>query len=250
MQTLVFFHAHPDDESSQTSGTMAIAAEQGHRVIVVFGTNGDYGESPKDLEPGKTVAEVRRQEAACAAKVIGIDRVYWLGYRDSGMNGWPENNQPGAFMNADVDEAGQRLAEILDEVEADVLISYDWHGNYGHPDHIKVHQVGQRALELAKKKPRYLEGSTNRDRRARLGGRSLIGNDGNPVGTPEAELNWAVDVSSKIELKREAMKCHSSQASDIGYFLSMDANRFKDSFGWEFFIEPAKEPGMVTGWPF
>ena len=65
------------------------------------------------------------------------------------MTGWEQNADPSSFMQADVDEAAGRLAEVLREEQADVLTTYDWHGNYGHPDHIKVHHVGHRAAELA-----------------------------------------------------------------------------------------------------
>lgn len=250
MQTLVFFHAHPDDESSQTSGTMALAAQAGHKVIVVFATNGDCGEAGTELKPGETVAQVRQREAACAAKVIGIDKIYWLGYKDSGMTGWEQNQHPDAFINANIEEAGNKLAQILNQESADVLVSYDWHGNYGHPDHIQVHKVGQKALELAAKKPRYLESTSNQDLRRRLGTRTGLGDDGNPVGTPEAELNWAVDVSSKLEVKRKALSCHASQISDISYLLGLDKEIFKLGFGWEFFIEPGRPAPMLVGWPF
>ena len=133
MGTLVCFHAHPDDEAISTGGTIAQAAAEGHRVVLVVATNGDHGEVPDDLAPGETLVDRRRTETAASAAALGIDRVVWLGYTDSGMTGWEQNADPNSFMQADVDEAAGRLAEVLREEQADVLTTYDWHGNYGHP---------------------------------------------------------------------------------------------------------------------
>src|SRR4029079_15342110 len=133
------------------------------------------------------------------------------GYADSGMRGWEQNSHDNALHGADVDEAAGRLAAILDEEDADVLVGYDWHGGYGHPDHVKVHQVVHRAAELAARRPRVLEGTFNRDRLrafaeiAKAAGEELgfdpdgPMDDGNPMGTPEAEIHWQVDVSAFLE---------------------------------------------------
>ena len=136
MGTLVCLHAHPDDECISTGGTIARAAAEGHRVVLVVATNGDHGEVPADLAPGETLVERRRKETMASAETLGVHRVEWLGYEDSGMTGWSQNANVGAFMNADVDDAASRLARILTEEHADVLTCYDWHGGYGHPDHV------------------------------------------------------------------------------------------------------------------
>lgn len=262
MSTLVFVHAHPDDEASQTSGTMARAVREGHRVVLVYGTNGDHGEVPDDLGEGESLATYRRREAAASAHVIGTHRVEWLGYDDSGMTGWDQNAHELSFHAADLDEAAGRLVAILDEEDADVVIGYDWHGGYGHPDHVKVHHVVRRAVQLASRRPRLLEQTMNRDHMRRLwqaskdaGGdddwnpdRAM--DDGNPLGEPESELHWAVDVSDVIDVKRAALACHASQKTDVGMFLAMPLDFFRAGFGAEFFIEPGRTPGMVWAWPF
>ncbi len=161
--TIVFLHAHPDDESSGTSGSMSRASAGEHRVVVVYGTNGDHGEVPEDLAPGETLVARRRSEAEASAMATGTSRVAWLGYADSGMTGWVQNSAPESFHQADLDEAAQRLAAILDEEDADVLVGYDWHGGYGHPDHVKVHHVAHRSAGLAARRPRLLEATMNRD---------------------------------------------------------------------------------------
>src|SRR6185436_922596 len=122
MATLVFFHAHPDDECIATGGTMAKASADGHRVVLVVATKGEHGEVADGfLDPGERLWERRVAETHRAAEILGAHRVEFLGYVDSGMVGTPENDLPGSFWTADVDEAGDRLAAILREEHADVL---------------------------------------------------------------------------------------------------------------------------------
>jgi LmbE family N-acetylglucosaminyl deacetylase len=261
VSTIVFLHAHPDDEASQTSGTMARLADDGHRVVVVFATNGDHGEAPTDLAPGETVVARRRREAQASAEVIGLHRVAWLDYADSGMTGWEQNSHDGAFAAAPIEEAAARFAAVLDEEDADVAIGYDWHGGYGHPDHIRVHHVLHRGVELAARRPRLLESTMNRDEMrglsalaAELGEEGFDPDqpmdDGNPMGTPAADIHWRVDVRDVIARKRGALECHASQTSDVGMMLGMPEEVFAHAFGHEHFIEPGRAPGMVQAWPF
>src|SRR6185437_12527289 len=161
--TLVFFHAHPDDEAIATGGTMARAKSEGHRVVLVSATKGELGEfAPDALEPGELLVDRRVKELHAAADVLGADRVAFLGYVDSGMAGEPTNDAPGSFAGADVEAAAQRLARILREEAAGALTTYDDNGGYGHPDHIQVHRVGTRAAEIAGT-PHVFEATTNRD---------------------------------------------------------------------------------------
>lgn len=261
MSTIVFVHAHPDDEASQTSGSMARASAEGHRVVVVYGTNGDHGEAPDDLAPGETVVERRRAEAAESAVATGTARVAWLGYADSGMTGWEQNGHEGSFHSADLDEAARRLADLLDEEDADVVVGYDWHGGYGHPDHVKVHRVLHRAVDLAARRPRVLESTMNRDamrrafEQAKASGQAADdwdpdapADDGNPLGTPEAEIHWEVDVLAQLPQRRAALEAHRSQTSDVGMMLAMPEEVFGQFFGTEYYIEPGRPAGMVRAW--
>jgi LmbE family N-acetylglucosaminyl deacetylase len=266
--TLVCFHAHPDDEVISTGGTIARASVEGHRVVLVVATNGDHGEVPGDLAPDETLVDRRRAETEASAQVLGIDRVVWLGYTDSGMTGWEQNGDPNSFHLADPEEAGARLAEVLRSESADVLTIYDWHGNYGHPDHIAVHRVGLVASRLVPE-VRVLEATMNRDAFVRMieaareaGDTAGLGeeqdefdpngpaDDGNPMGTPESELTLAVDVSAHVGAKREAMRCHRSQIEDTSFFLQMPDEAFAQSFGTEWFIEHDEQPPVRTGWIF
>ena len=263
MGTLVCFHAHPDDESISTGGTLARASAEGHRVVVVIATNGEYGEVPEDLADGETLVDRRRAETARSAAALGVHRVAWLGYKDSGMTGWDQNSDPESFLQAPVEEAATKLADILREEHADVLTVYDWHGNYGHPDHIKVNIVGHRAAEMVGV-DRVFEATMNRDHiirmveAAREAG-ALFGedfdpnagaDDGNPLGMLESELTHAVDVSAYLTAKRESLRAHRSQITDTSFFLEMPDEAFDQSFGTEGFILKGAEPGLRPGWLF
>jgi len=140
MSTLVTFHAHPDDEAIATGGTMAKAARAGHRVVLVVATRGERGEVAEGhLQPGEELWQRRVEETQAAAAVLGVSRVEFLGYVDSGMAGMPTNDDPASFWQADVEEAARRLADILEEEGADVVTAYDENGVYGHPDHVQVY---------------------------------------------------------------------------------------------------------------
>ncbi len=262
MSTIVFVHAHPDDEASQTSGTMTRLSAEGHRVVVVYATGGDHGTIPDGHEGD--LAELRRAEAEASAAVTGAQRLVWLDHRDSGMTGWDTNHAELAFMNADVDAAARQVADVLDEEDADVVVGYDWHGGYGHPDHVQVHRVVTRAVDLAARTPRHLQVTMNRDAARRLfqaaRDAGAIGDeeawdvdgpmdDGNPLGTPEAELHWAVDVSEYIPAKRAALAAHASQPDAAGMLL-MPEEAFAAMMGHEHYIEEGRPAGMVVGWPF
>jgi LmbE family N-acetylglucosaminyl deacetylase len=258
MGTLVCFHAHPDDEAIGTGGTIAKTVKAGHRVVLVTATRGEHGEYPEDfLAPGESLRERREQEMADAVEVLGIARHEFLGYVDSGMMGTPENEAPESFWQADTEEAAQRLAAILEEEQADVLTVYDENGIYGHPDHIKVWQVGVRAAELART-PKVYEATVNRTawrRRAAQGEvpvRTVETVDGVdtlrdvpegeartiefPLGVEEDQITTAIDVRDFVAKKKEAMRAHKSQITEESFFMKMPDDVFAEGFGTEWFI--------------
>ena len=254
MATLVFLHAHPDDEATSTGGTMALAHDLGHRVVWICCTDGSQGTPGGEAD--ESVAAMRRREAGDSAAILGVDRVIFLDHLDSGMTGWQSNNDPDAFMNVDPRQVGRVVADILDEERADVLIGYDWHGNYGHPDHVMVHKVMNAAADQAATRPRVLQATMNRDAmREGYDAESDIGidpdapsDDGNPFGTPESELAWKIDVSQTVMRKRAALAAHASQ-SDAKQLLEMPEEFFMLAFRHEYFIEEGVGP-MREAWPF
>jgi LmbE family N-acetylglucosaminyl deacetylase len=256
--TLVTFHAHPDDECIACGGVMRMAFEQGHRVVLVVATKGELGEIPEGLlADGEQLWERRVKETHASADILGAARVEFLGYRDSGMMGEPTNDEPGTFWTASVEEAAQRLAAILTDEQADVLTVYDDHGGYGHPDHIQVHRVGMRAAEIAGT-PRVFQSTMNRDNAARVFadiatraeelGLDMPGDpdaDTGEIGTPEAELTGAVDVTSYLDYKKAAMRAHASQISEQSFFLGVPDDVFKAIWGTEWFIRAGQGPGIT-----
>jgi LmbE family N-acetylglucosaminyl deacetylase len=254
--TLVTFHAHPDDEALLTAGTMARAAAAGHRVVLVLATDGAAGLAGSDFGTGGTLARRRRAEASAAADALGVARVEFLGYDDSGMAGAPSGlDRP--FAAADVEEAARKLAAILRAERADVLTSYDPAGGYGHPDHLRVHSVGARAAALGGT-PVLLEATVDRlllTRALRL----VQWLPGLPAGfdagsvaqayTARAELTHRVDVRAFTAAKRAAMAAHASQASadqgtrTLQVLLRLPGPVFDRVVGREWYRQPGLRPG-------
>jgi LmbE family N-acetylglucosaminyl deacetylase len=249
MATLVTFHAHPDDECIATGGVMSKAAEAGHRVVLVTATKGEHGEVADGfLEEGELLWTRRVQETEASAEILGVSRVEFLGYVDSGMMGTPENDVPGAFWQADVEEAAERLAAILRDENADIVTVYDDHGLYGHPDHIQVHRVGHRAAELAGTRKVY-EYSVDRDALAEMVRIASEAEDlpdlPEDFGVPGEMITTRVDVLAWTDRKRKAMQAHASQIAETSWFLSMDPDSFKVAFGTEMFILKGAPKGTV-----
>jgi LmbE family N-acetylglucosaminyl deacetylase len=254
MSTLVAFHAHPDDECIAQSGTLAKAAAAGHRTVIVYATRGEVGQVADGfLDPGETLVERRRAEAERSAAVLGVARIEWLGYRDSGMMGTPDNDDPRCFWQADVDEAAARLAAIVEDEDADVLTVYDANGNYGHPDHIQVHRVGVRAGELAGT-PQVLELTWDRDHLRQLmraaADAGMLGDDlpdvdnpDTPFGSAAEVITTRVDVRAFLDRKRASMEAHASQAQDTRPLLDLPPEIFTEIVGQEWYIRRGAPPG-------
>jgi LmbE family N-acetylglucosaminyl deacetylase len=255
MATAVFFHAHPDDETITTGGTMAKMASQGHRVVLVTATGGELGEFPDGfLNPGEDLAARRARELHAACQVLGVARQVSLGFHDSGMAGTPANDADGSFWRTSVDEAATALAAVLDEEAADVLSIYDEHGGYGHPDHIQVHRVGVRAAELAAV-PRLYMATINRSHFQRLMGLAADfgvelpdgeAPDLDDLGVAEERITTAVDVQGFLDLKRRAMEAHASQIAETSFFLAVPPEAFALMWGTEWYIRHGVEPGEVV----
>ena len=246
--TLVAFHAHPDDESLLTGGTLARAAAEGHRVVLVVATRGEAGGDGARRE-----AELRR-----AAAALGCARVAVLGYRDSGLGGDAPGTAgaPPRFADVAVARAAAGLAEILRAERADVLTGYDAHGGYGHPDHRHLHHVA-RAAAAAAGTPVLLEATVDRRRlraalrlmrvarrllpRMPLGGASEAYAGG-------SETTHAVDVRRYWRQKRSALRAHASQAEGgaglrtVALLGRLPGPLFRLVAGREWFIEVGRPP--------
>ncbi|MCP2249817.1 mycothiol conjugate amidase Mca [Lentzea aerocolonigenes] len=151
---LMAVHAHPDDESSKGAATMARYIAEGHDVMVVTCTDGGAGsilnpamDRPDVLE---NMVEIRREEMATAAKILGIQH-RWLGFKDSGLpEGDPKPPLPeGCFALVPLEESVPSLVQVIREFRPHVVVTYDENGGYPHPDHIRTHEISMAALDAA-----------------------------------------------------------------------------------------------------
>jgi LmbE family N-acetylglucosaminyl deacetylase len=263
--TIVSFHAHPDDEALLTAGTLARAAAEGHRVVLVTATAGEAGLAAAQFGPPEQLARARLAELRRSAEAIGAARVELLGYADSGLNGIgaertaAEGAGAEPFARADVEQAARRLADLLTQERADVLTSYDPAGGYGHPDHLQVHRVGARAAELAGT-PVLLEATVDRDllrRAVRLVSKvyrlppEFDVTTFDRAYTPRDQITHRVDVRRYADHKRASMHAHASQATadsgdrTLAALLRLPRPVYRRVLGREWFVER----GRVAGGP-
>jgi LmbE family N-acetylglucosaminyl deacetylase len=258
--TLLAFHAHPDDESLLTAGTMARAAALGHRVILVVATDGNEGLASSSFAADGHLGERRLDELRESARVLGVARMEHLGYSDSGLGPATLPDVPGRtrFIRADVEAAAGLLADILREESVDVLLTYDANGGYGHRDHVKAYQVALRAAELAGT-PRVLQATVPRDticRAVALAGRvyhfpaSFDPTTFERAFSPQSDITHRVNVIRYASAKRASMRAHASQASadsgadrTLAAFLRIPRPLYDVVFGREWFVDPAHPRG-------
>jgi N-acetyl-1-D-myo-inositol-2-amino-2-deoxy-alpha-D-glucopyranoside deacetylase len=147
-QVLLAVLAHPDDETFGTGGTLAHYAAQGVEVHLICATRGEVGDVEEQYMRGfDTVADRRVAELRCAAEKLGLKEVHFLGYRDSGMPGSPDNQHPMALAAQPVDKVAAEIAGYFRKLKPQVVITFDPIGGYRHPDHIAIHQATVRAFE-------------------------------------------------------------------------------------------------------
>jgi N-acetyl-1-D-myo-inositol-2-amino-2-deoxy-alpha-D-glucopyranoside deacetylase len=278
--TLLLVHAHPDDEVFSTGGLLARADDEGIRTVLVTSTGGENGEiHDPDLDPDEAkprLAEIREGELRRAAKILGIDEVRMLGYRDSGMRGTPENDDPRAFLNADRDEAIGRVVRILREVRPDVVATYDPGGGYGHPDHITAHEVATAAVAAAADPDHYPDAgpawatpkfywfANVREKFQDLA--ELMRQNGieppmeganydfDQYLVPASEITAWLDVRSCVPRKLEAMRVHRTQIPADDFFARLPPEAADLLLGSESYIRvhstvdaPESETDLFTG---
>ena len=246
--SVVFLHAHPDDEAIFTGGTMVRLADAGERVVLVVATGGELG--------GAT-AEQRQAETCRAAEVLGVGRVEFLPWRDSGMVGDPGNDAPDAFCRAPVEDAASVVAEVLRSEGATAFVTYDEWGIYGHPDHVQAHRVGARACELAGVATRY-DATVDREYLHFVethlvveagGGRPEgLGLAASSIGMPTLLIDLTVDVRAVLDRKRAAMAAHGSQIPETASAMQLPVQAFGAVYGYEWFARTGP-PGPLDALP-
>ena len=273
--TFLAVHAHPDDEASSTGGLFRLLADQGVRTVLVTCTNGECGDDPQGAKPdadhhdGDLVAALRAQELDRAVEVLGIDRLVRLGFRDSGMMGWPQNDDPQSFWGTPVSEAAQKLAVILNEERPQVIMTYNEVGFYGHPDHIQANRITLAALEFIDYEPTLYYNAIpdsvmdvmrarwedeDRRRAEEDAAKGIVREpegppsiDGEPLnmGTPDELIGVSIDVSAVTDAKYDALAAHASQIGD-SFWLKMSKDEFRQAMGTEWFVR-VTNPRRVEG---
>lgn len=145
--------AHPDDETFGLGGTLALYARRGVKVYLVCATRGEAGDmDEKYLRGFESVGARREAELCCAAAKLGIDEIYFLGYRDSGMPGSADNHHPQALAAQPLEKVAAEVAGYIRQLQPQVVLTFDPIGGYRHPDHIAIHKATVQAFRLAGEK--------------------------------------------------------------------------------------------------
>ncbi|MGB3827205.1 MAG: PIG-L family deacetylase [Ornithinimicrobium sp.] len=261
-------NAHPDDEAILMGGTVAAMSDAGHRVVLVTATDGDAGEASASYAAGGLGAR-RLRELQASAFALGAERVVDLGYGDSGMGpaalacttGRPRLHTVG------IEEGADRVAQILTDQHADVVLGCDAAGGYGHRDHVHLHHIVRRAVHLARRdRPtRLFEATAPREpilAALRLLHRVHRVGDFDPeewagAFTPSALITHRMDVHDQIHAKRAALNAHASQHSSgagtgtgtrtMARALRAPIPVLRSILGREYFVEPGRAAPPVAG---
>lgn len=260
--------AHPDDEAFGTGGTLSKYAAQGHLVYLVCATRGEAGEiSDPHLATPETLGKVREEELRCAAETMGVAELIFLGYRDSGMAGTLENQNPLAYINAPDEQVIAQLIGNIRQIQPDIILTFEPNGGYGHPDHIAVHRHTVAAfhqaalsdlypqlgpswqskrlfytaiprsffLEMSRRLRESGQDSSDVDRLLELG-----------MGWPDDQINAIEDVSQTVNAKWEALNCHRTQFGPENLFRKLPEASIKQLMSYEHYALawPAPSPGL------
>ena len=227
---------------------MARASSEGQRVVLITATSGEAGLAAHELQD-RGLADVREAELVRSARMLGVQRLELLHYADSGLHG-DRITEDGTttLCQAPVMEIAERVADILNEESADVLVTYDHAGGYGHPDHIRIHEVGDAAAELTATNRLFAVTAPREPfaAAAQLADRYLsLPEDFDPeqfIGafTPRREITHRVDVRDFVDFKRAALRAHASQASGgdvrtLSALLALPRPLFSLLLGTEFY---------------
>jgi N-acetyl-1-D-myo-inositol-2-amino-2-deoxy-alpha-D-glucopyranoside deacetylase len=279
--TLMAVHAHPDDEVFLTGGVIAKASAEGIRTVLVTATRGEEGEiHDPDLDAEEArhrLGAIREAELRRAAGILGVEELHFLGFRDSGMAGTPENENPHNLQNAELDVATARVVRLIRQTRPDVIVTYDERGGYGHPDHIAVHRATVAAVDAAGDPDRFPDpdlfpwqprklyyGVFSRsafDRMQQLFRESNSeasfeppDEDYSTFTVPDEDITTWVDVHLYLLQKQAALRAHRTQIPEDSPFFTMTNEIAGDVVGMETFIRvrssvpaPDREDDLFAG---
>jgi LmbE family N-acetylglucosaminyl deacetylase len=246
--TIAFVHAHPDDEALFSAGTIAHYENAGRRTLLVTCTDGRgglddraaAGNSPRHHSDLTRVT--RAGELTQSVVALGVSRHVMLGYRDSGLTGWPMGEHPDAFVNCDSDAVARTLGALFEEEGVSVVVTYDENGYYGHPDHIRTHDVTWRAAQLSPSVQRLFYPVTPAAVLQQFVPASQAAGVSLPLwvidagdGIDDDRIDTTIDATAFSALKRSSIAAHASQV-DNGDLVTMDEELFRLLFGHEYYV--------------
>lgn len=252
---LLLIFAHPDDESFGCAGVMAAATERGVPVAMISATRGEAGKTGiAEIDTPEILGVVREQELRAAAAEVGVGDVRFLEYRDSGMAGTPENDDPRAFSRAPEGEVVAKLVSHIRAVRPATVLTFGPEGIYGHPDHLAAHRAAVAAVRAAGD-PAYLPAigapwraralyfsAAPRERMLAMLDRpdgplqDLAPEQRDKIGTPRAEITTVVDVSPYREAKLRALAAHRTQMGEGGPMADMPQEQRDVTLSREHFV--------------
>ena len=247
-RSLLAVFAHPDDETFGIGGTLAKYAAEGVDVSLICATRGEEGENHSgEAIDSERLGEVREQELRCAASILGVQNLFFLGYRDSGMMGTAANANLRCLHQAARDEVAGRIAELMKALRPQVVVTFDPTGGYGHPDHIAIHHATVQAVEqLAEAEqphklywpafPRHLFAKMAEYLKARGIDLAQFG-DFNPdeLGTPDEDVTTTIDVAAFWDIKQRAFQCHRTQLNPQSPFFMIPQEEMREGMSKEYF---------------
>ncbi len=266
MKKLLAIFAHPDDEGA-IAGTLMRYAKQNTEVMLICATKGEAGEiSDPALATPETLAEVRTAELRTACNIIGIRKLHFLGYRDSGMVDTPPNKDPRALVQADPDEAIGRLVALMRHLKPNVVITFEPYGWYGHPDHQAVYRLATAAYQRLGDATAYpTAGQPWQPQRLfyavlpvskfQLMADYAQANDLTDTGEfepvdiqleSEARITHVIDVQDLLTTKKKAMWSHQTQFGEDNWFRKLPPDIVQQIWGQEHFIlvDPAPSDNL------
>ncbi len=260
MFRLLALHAHPDDESSKGAATVAGYVDAGVRAVLVTATGGEAGDilNPAMDRPeiAANLVAVRHSELQEAAAIIGYHKVIMLGYRDSGMPDSEDNERADAFTNADDEEVLERLVTIVRDEKPHVILGYDSHERYPHPDHLAVHRHGLELFTAAADGDRFPNAGEpwaaakmyapvrSVNRMVKIHQAMLERGEESPYAEwieridPDADVGkriTAVDISATISRGRDALRAHRTQVDPDGFWFRVPEEVVLASYPYEDF---------------
>lgn len=232
---VIFVFAHPDDESFSSGGTIADLTQKGITVKLITATRGEKGQfGNPPVATRENLGKVREKELREAGKVLGISEIFFLGFKD------------GNLINTPKKEIVNKILEILEKENPDIVVTFNKEGGSRHPDHMTMSAAATSAFKKymikANKHVKLYHAELLRSFVGELKKQGIMYNAyGEIKGTPDFKITTIVDIAKTIDKKIEALKCHRTQNKDWERFLK----RLKNQKAHFEYFRLIKENGIV-----